>query len=188
MPIRLVDGGCGVCGSSDSIPRRKAVSGSYSSSLRWREVVEGDVSSDAIAVVDCFAVGEFYVRAANLQPGEIPIVTGAGVVGLSAVAALSARRIEPIILSDFMLNDGTRAHGFGAHVLVDPAGSIGLRRLSRSTGRTQDGWLGCGVRMRWRSGADRPARLGGRVHVSDLLRRRLVHRGHTQHHGGNRNG
>ena len=44
-------------------------------------VVEGDVSSDAIAVVDCFAVGELHARAANVQPGEVPIVIGAGAVG-----------------------------------------------------------------------------------------------------------
>jgi threonine dehydrogenase-like Zn-dependent dehydrogenase len=86
------------------------------------KIVDGAISSDAIAVVDCFAVGEFYVRSANLQPGEVPIVIGAGAVGLSAVAALSSRGIEPIIVSDFNAERRELARtGFGAHVLVDPA-------------------------------------------------------------------
>ena len=84
--------------------------------------MEGTVSNDAIAVVDAFAVGEYYVRVAAVQPGEIPIVVGAGAIGLSAVAALSARGIEPIIVSDYNAERRELAGtGFGAHVLVDPA-------------------------------------------------------------------
>ena len=94
MPIRLVDGGAG---GLRIIGQHPEAQGSFGELLVVPEatarVVEGDVSSDAIAVVDCFAVGEFYVRAANLQPGEVPIVIGAGAVGLSAVAALSSRGI-----------------------------------------------------------------------------------------------
>lgn len=123
MPIRLVDGGAG---GLRIIGQHPEAQGSFGELLVVPEVtarvVEGSVASDAIAVVDAFAVGEFYVRSANLQPGEIPIVIGAGAVGLSAVAALSARSIAPIIVSD--LNSERRElarKGFGAHVLVDPA-------------------------------------------------------------------
>lgn len=123
MPIRLVDGGAGglrIIGQHPEAP------GSFGELLVVPEAtakaVVGDVSSDAIAVVDCFAVGEFYVRAADVQPGEVPIVIGAGAVGLSAVAALSSRGIEPIIVSDFQAERRELArNGFGAHVLVDPA-------------------------------------------------------------------
>ena len=123
MPIRLVDGGAG---GLRIIGQHPEAQGSFGELLVVPEaaarVVEGNVSSDAIAVVDCFAVGEFYVRAANLQPGEVPIVIGAGAVGLSAVAALSSRSIEPIIVSDFHAERREVArNGFGAHVLVDPA-------------------------------------------------------------------
>ena len=45
---------------------------------RLARAVPPGVSDDAIAVVDAFAVGEFYVRSANVQPDEIPIVLGAG--------------------------------------------------------------------------------------------------------------
>jgi threonine dehydrogenase-like Zn-dependent dehydrogenase len=123
MPIRLVDGGAG---GLRIIGQHPEAQGSFGELLVVPEAtakaVEGDVSSDAIAVVDCFAVGEFYVRAANVQPGEVPIVIGAGAVGLSAVAALSYRGIEPIIVSDFKADRRELARSaFGAHVLVDPA-------------------------------------------------------------------
>ena len=122
MPIRLVDGGAG---GLRIIGQHPEAQGSFGELLVVPEaaarVVEGDVSSDAIALVDCFAVGEFYVRASNLQPGEVPIVIGAGAVGLSAVAALSSRGIEPIIVSDLQADRRKLAQtGFGAHVLVDP--------------------------------------------------------------------
>src|SRR6185312_7324411 len=95
MPIRLVDGGAG---GLRIIGQHPEAQGSFGELLVVPEmtarVIEGSVASDAIAV------GEFYVRASNLQPGEIPIVIGAGAVGLSAVAALSARSVAPIIVSD----------------------------------------------------------------------------------------
>ena len=123
MPIRLVDGGAG---GLRIIGQHPEAQGSFGELLVVPEatarVVEGSVSSDAIAVVDAFAVGEFYVRSSNLQPGEIPIVLGAGAIGLSAVAALAARGVDPIIVSDFSADRRELAHsGFGAHVRVDPA-------------------------------------------------------------------
>lgn len=123
MPIRLVDGGAG---GLRIIGQHPEAQGSFGELLVVPEatarVVEGSVSSDAIAVVDAFAVGEFYVRAARIEPGEIPIVIGAGAIGLSTVAALSARGIEPIIVSDYKSERRELAAGsFGAHVLVDAA-------------------------------------------------------------------
>jgi threonine dehydrogenase-like Zn-dependent dehydrogenase len=123
MPIRLVDGGAG---GLRIIGQHPEAQGSFGELLVVPEatakVVEGSVSSDAIAVVDAFAVGEFYVRASDLQQEEIPIVIGAGAIGLSAVAALSARGIEPIIVSDYKAERRElAAASFGAHVLVDPA-------------------------------------------------------------------
>ena len=123
MPIRLVDGGAG---GVRIIGQHPEAQGSFGELLVVPEaaakVVQGTVSNDAIAVVDCFAVGEFYVRSANLQPGEVPIVIGAGAVGLSAVAALSSRGVEPIIVSDLQAERRELAGtGFGAHVLVDPS-------------------------------------------------------------------
>ena len=123
MPIRLVDGGAG---GLRIIGQHPEAQGSFGELLVVPEatarVVAGTISNDAIAVVDAFAVGEYYVRVAAVQPGEIPIVVGAGAIGLSAVAALSARGIEPIIVSDYNAERRELARtGFGAHVLVNPA-------------------------------------------------------------------
>jgi len=64
------------------------------SEILARTVPDG-VPNDAVAVVDAFAVGEFYVRSSAIGPGELPLVIGAGAIGLSAVAALVARSAHP---------------------------------------------------------------------------------------------
>jgi threonine dehydrogenase-like Zn-dependent dehydrogenase len=123
MPIRLVDGGAG---GVRAIGQHPEAQGSFGELLVVSEVaakpILGDVSSDAVALTDAFAVGEFYVRSAQIQPGEIAIVIGAGAVGLSAVAALATRGVEPIIVADFKSDRRELARDrFGAHIVVDPA-------------------------------------------------------------------
>ena len=119
MPVLLADGGIRVIGQNP------AAQGSFGermlvSEVMARAVPEG-VSSDAVALVDAFAVGEYYVRSSGIGPGEIPIVVGAGAIGLSTVAALATRGIEPIVVSDYKADRRELAGRFGAHVLVDPA-------------------------------------------------------------------
>jgi threonine dehydrogenase-like Zn-dependent dehydrogenase len=123
IPIRLLNGGVD---GTRIIGQHPEAQGSFGELVVIAEMlakeVDGDVSSDAAALTDAFAVGEFYVRAADVQPGEIPIVIGAGAIGLSAVAALTRRGIEPIVVSDFNPERRELARAeFGAHVLVDPA-------------------------------------------------------------------
>ena len=79
------------------------------------------MSNDAVALVDAFAVGEFYVRSSAIGDGEVAIVIGAGAIGLSAVAALASRGVDPIVVSDFNPERRELAGQFGAHVLVDPS-------------------------------------------------------------------
>ncbi len=123
MPIRLLDGGAG---GTRIIGQHPEAPGSFGELLVITEVaakpVAAGVSCDAAALTDAFAVGEFYVRSAQVQPGEIAIVIGAGAVGLSAVAALASRGIDPIIVADHKSERRELARDrFGAHVLVDPA-------------------------------------------------------------------
>jgi threonine dehydrogenase-like Zn-dependent dehydrogenase len=123
MPVRLVDGGAG---GTRIIGQHPEAQGSFGELLVVSEVatkpVEGDVSSDAAALTDAFAVGEFYVRSAQIQPGEIAIVIGAGAIGLSAVAALASRGVEPIIVADLKSERRELARdSYGAHVVVNPA-------------------------------------------------------------------
>jgi threonine dehydrogenase-like Zn-dependent dehydrogenase len=122
IPILLVDGGLG---GTKVIGQHPEAPGSFGELLLVNELmaraVPDGVDLDAVALVDAFAVGEFYVRSSNIEPGEIPIVIGAGAIGLSAVAALAGRGIDPIIVSDYKAERRGLAEHFGAHVLVDPA-------------------------------------------------------------------
>ena len=121
IPIRLVNGGVD---GAHIIGQHPDTPGSFAELLVVAESiarpVTSDASDDAVALTDAFAVGEFYVRSARLEPGEIPIVIGAGAIGLSAVAALAARGIEPIVVSDHQPDRRSLAESFGAHVTVDP--------------------------------------------------------------------
>jgi threonine dehydrogenase-like Zn-dependent dehydrogenase len=117
IPILLRNGATIVIGQHPDAP------GSFGelllvSELLARSVPEGP-SDDAVALTDAFAVGEFYVRSSRIVPGEVPIVVGAGAIGLSAVAALASRDIDPIIVADFKPERLELARGFGAHVLVN---------------------------------------------------------------------
>src|SRR5262245_2803788 len=102
MPILLVDGGLG---GTKVIGQHPEAPGSFGELFLVAEamarLVPDGVDPDAVALVDAFAVGEFYVRSSAIEPGEIPLVIGAGAIGLSAVAALAQRDIEPIVVSDF---------------------------------------------------------------------------------------
>jgi threonine dehydrogenase-like Zn-dependent dehydrogenase len=122
MPILLVDGGLG---GTKVIGQHPEAQGSFGELLVVNEMmartVVGDVSDDAVALVDAFAVGEFYVRSSAIGPDEVGIVIGAGAIGLSAVAALASRGVDPIVVSDFNAERRQLAQQFGAHVLVDPA-------------------------------------------------------------------
>jgi len=83
--------------------------------------VPAEVSNDAVALVDAFAVGEFYVRCSGIGSGELPLVIGAGAIGLSAVAALAARGVGPIVVADYSDDRLAYAKKFGADVLVNPS-------------------------------------------------------------------
>jgi len=122
MPILLVDGGLG---GTKVIGQHPEATGSFGELLVVNEMmaraIPTTVDPDAVALVDAFAVGEFYVRSSRIEAPEIPLVIGAGAIGLSAVAALAARDIEPIIVSDFKAERRELARAFGAHLVVDPA-------------------------------------------------------------------
>jgi threonine dehydrogenase-like Zn-dependent dehydrogenase len=92
------------------------------SEVMARKVPDG-VPNDAVALVDAFAVGEYYVRCSGIGHGELPLVIGAGAIGLSTVAALAARGVSPIVVSDYSDDRLAYAKKFGADVLVNPANS-----------------------------------------------------------------
>lgn len=119
MPMLVVDGGIRIIGQHPDAP------GSFGELMLLSEdltrAVPDGVPDDAVALVDAFAVGEYYVRCSGITSGNLPLVVGAGAIGLSAVAALERRGIEPVIVSDFWAERRNLAREFGAEVLVDPA-------------------------------------------------------------------
>jgi threonine dehydrogenase-like Zn-dependent dehydrogenase len=119
MPMLLSQSGMHIIGQHPDAP------GSFGELMLFSEAltraVPEDVPVDAVALVDAFAVGEYYVRSSGITPGDLPIVIGAGAIGLSAVAALARRGIEPVMVSDFSASRRELARAFGAQRLVDPA-------------------------------------------------------------------
>lgn len=123
IPIRLINGGAG---GARIIGQHPEALGSFAELMVLAEpmsrAVDFAVDPDAAALTDAFAVGEFYVRSADPQPDQVALVIGAGAIGLSAVAALVARGVDPVIVSDFNAERRDLAcRSFGAHVAVDPA-------------------------------------------------------------------
>jgi len=118
VPTLLRDGGMQVIGQHPDAP------GSFGELFLVNEAmaraVPHDADADAVALTDAFAVGEGYVALSAITPGQIPLVIGAGAIGLSAVAALATRGIEPIVIADFNSDRLVLAKRFGAHITVDP--------------------------------------------------------------------
>ncbi len=119
VPTLLRDGGMQVIGQHPDAP------GSFGELFLVNEAmaraVPQDADPDAVALTDAFAVGEGYVALSQITPGQLPLVIGAGAIGLSAVAALTSRGIEPIIVADFNDERLALARDFGAHVTVNPS-------------------------------------------------------------------
>jgi threonine dehydrogenase-like Zn-dependent dehydrogenase len=83
--------------------------------------IPGHVDTDSAALADAFAVGEYYVRRAALGPHDVPLIIGAGAIGLSAVAALARRGAATIIVADYNPGRLAIARALGATRTVDPS-------------------------------------------------------------------
>jgi threonine dehydrogenase-like Zn-dependent dehydrogenase len=119
IPTLIRDGGMQVIGAHPE------ATGSFGelfvvSELLARRVPD-DVDPDTIAVCDAFAVGEGYVALSAIEPGELPLVVGAGAIGLSAVAALHARGVDPIVVADFNDDRLALAAQFGPTIGINPS-------------------------------------------------------------------
>jgi threonine dehydrogenase-like Zn-dependent dehydrogenase len=119
VPTLVREGGMQVIGQHPDAP------GSFGELFVVTEAlaraVPDDADADAVALVDAFAVGEGYVALSEIEFGQLPIVIGAGAIGLSAVAALASRDVDPIIVSDFNEERLALAQRFGPCVTVDPS-------------------------------------------------------------------
>jgi threonine dehydrogenase-like Zn-dependent dehydrogenase len=85
------------------------------------QVVNSDLPSEQMALADAMSVGWYYVRQANVQANEIPLVIGCGAIGLSVIAALKLRGVGPILAADFVASRRETARTMGADIVIDPA-------------------------------------------------------------------
>ena len=119
VPTLVREGGMQVIGQHPDAP------GSFGELFVVTEAlaraVPDDADADAVALVDAFAVGEGYVALSEIESGQLPVVVGGGAIGLSTVAALATRGVDPIIVSDYNDERLALAQRFGPCVTVDPS-------------------------------------------------------------------
>jgi 2-desacetyl-2-hydroxyethyl bacteriochlorophyllide A dehydrogenase len=72
------------------------------------------------ALTEPMAVGLHAVNRSGITPGPGALVLGCGPVGLSVVAALRLRGVEPIVATDLSPGRRAIALAMGAHEVVDP--------------------------------------------------------------------
>ena len=186
MPMRLVDGGAGgmrIIGqhpeAQGSFGELLVVAGSGGQAGRRRRLQRRRRADRRVRRRRVLRP-----LGADWHPVRSPIVIGAGAVGLSAVAALASRGIEPIIVADYKSERRELARdGFGAHIVVDPAEKSPFDAFQRGARRTRNARVRqsifeC-VGRRRADPEDRRIRRNGHP---DLLRGRLVHRRHPRHH------
>ncbi|MBW1883559.1 MAG: alcohol dehydrogenase catalytic domain-containing protein [Deltaproteobacteria bacterium] len=118
-PVLLHRGGMAVLGYSNVWP------GGFGEYLALSEsmllAVPDHVPSAIASLMEPLSVGIQYVRIADVQPGEVPLVIGCGAIGLSVVAAMKAAGIAPIVAADYSPFRRETAVAAGATDVVDPA-------------------------------------------------------------------
>jgi threonine dehydrogenase-like Zn-dependent dehydrogenase len=83
--------------------------------------IRGGTDPRHAALAEPMAVGLHAVNKSMIEPGTGAVVIGCGPAGISVIAALSARGIEPIVASDFSPARRELGRLMGAHETVDPA-------------------------------------------------------------------
>lgn len=83
--------------------------------------IPSSLGIDLAAMAEPISVGLYYVKAARLQRGDVPLVIGCGAIGLAMIMALKLAGAGPIIAADFSASRRTLALKMGADIVVDPA-------------------------------------------------------------------
>ena len=83
--------------------------------------VPNGLSTEHAALTEPMAVGLHAVRMARLAPDDVPLVIGAGPVGLAVIAALKLSGAAPIVVADFSPARRRLAEQLGADIVIDPA-------------------------------------------------------------------
>jgi threonine dehydrogenase-like Zn-dependent dehydrogenase len=72
------------------------------------------------ALTEPVSVGVYYVTAARLRDGDVPLVIGCGAIGLAVIAALRRANARPILAADFSAQRREQALRAGADHAIDP--------------------------------------------------------------------
>ena len=83
--------------------------------------VEDGVSLRTAALTEPLAVAMHAITRGGIQPGDRVLVTGAGPIGLLAVAALRAQGIDEVVVSEPAPSRRERAAAVGASLAITPA-------------------------------------------------------------------
>jgi threonine dehydrogenase-like Zn-dependent dehydrogenase len=79
------------------------------------------LGSDLAAMAEPLSVGIYYVRAAQLGKGDVPLIIGCGAIGLAMILALKLSNAGPIIAADYSPARRNLALAMGADAVIDPA-------------------------------------------------------------------
>ena len=119
MPLLETPAGPVIPGYNNNFP------GGYSSQMLLSPhallPIPNGLDPSVAALTEPMAVGLHAVNESSIAQGRIPLVVGAGPVGLAIIAALAAAGIEPIVASDFSPTRRKVAAQMGAHMVIDPA-------------------------------------------------------------------
>src|SRR5580704_11782873 len=85
-------------------------------------VVTSNLPDEIVCIADAISVGWSAASRAALTAREVPLVTGCGAIGLSAIATLRWLGVGPIVAADFVASRRETALAMGADVVIDPAG------------------------------------------------------------------
>lgn len=86
----------------------------------FSRVIPPHVPADHAALSDPLSVGDYYVHTSGIDPSSVPIVIGAGGIGLCVVLALVRRGVERIVVADHSAARLATARALGASHAVDP--------------------------------------------------------------------
>jgi threonine dehydrogenase-like Zn-dependent dehydrogenase len=135
MPLVFHPGGIDAVGYSNDFP------GGYGERMVLSEPmllrVPNGLPTEIAALTEPIAVGVHAVAKAGLSALEAPLVVGCGPVGLAVVAALSLRRVAPIVAADFSERRRELALHLGAHAAVDPEELPAMEAFRREAGARQ---------------------------------------------------
>ncbi|MDE2562331.1 MAG: zinc-binding dehydrogenase [Sphingomonadales bacterium] len=82
--------------------------------------VPNGLDAERAALTEPMSVGEHAVAQASVTRQSVALVIGCGPVGLSVISALKARRVGPVIATDFSPARRAAAEALGADIVLDP--------------------------------------------------------------------